>query len=269
MNLGLDDTITFREEKHQYFDKSGTEYSSVTRTLGKLKVPFDREGISKVMAVGLSKEKGITVAQAQAMILSDWDARRDSSIDRGLSIHGALEDFLRTGVRNNKYDLAIDFVHDLVKPYYRYYPEVIFYNSDCLIAGQADLVCQRQKSQNSIYDFYDYKTNEAKGIQYDSIGRKSDELKHYNRFFLPPLEFMEDCNFNLYALQLSMYAWFAQVTYGINVGKLGIIFIDNDFRCSIIPVPYLKPHVIAVVDFIASLHSLPQAPAVKNSDDDW
>ena len=268
MNLGIDDTIIFKEDTHQYFDKAGIEYSSVTRTLNKLKVPFDRDGISKMMARSMAKEKGITIDQAQAMILSEWDAKRDSSINRGNSIHKAIEHYLITGRKDPCYRNALDSVSDLVKPYYRFYPEIILYCQDFLTAGQADLVCQRQKSESSVYDFYDYKTNEAKGIQFDSIGRKNDEIKHYNRYFLPPLDFMEDCNYNLYSLQLSMYAFFAEMTYGIKVGRLGIIFIGNDMEVHMIPVPYLRYHVQRALEFIIEVKPLPEKQIVK-SEDDW
>lgn len=271
MNLGIDDTIIFKEDTHQYFDKTGIEYSSVTRTLNKIKVPFDRDGISKMMARSLSKEKGITIDKAQEIILSEWDAKRDSSIDRGNSIHGSIEHYLLTGKTTDEYYKPISFVSGLIRNYYRFYPEIILYHQDFLIAGQADLVCQRQKSANSVYDFYDYKTNEAKGIQFDSIGRKTDDLKHYNRFFLPPLDFMEDCNYNLYALQLSMYAFFAEMTYGIKVGRLGIIFISNDMDTHMIPVPYLRYHVQRVLEFMMEVKPLPKEKSVVTTkdEDDW
>lgn len=268
MNLGIDDTIIFKEDTHQYFDKTGLEYGSVTRTLNKLKVPFDRDGISKMMARSMAKEKGITVDQAQAMILSEWDAKRDSSIDRGNSIHGSIENFLLTGQKSSEYMGVHNFMSSFIKPYYRFYPEIILYHQDFLVAGQADLVCQRQKSESSVYDFYDYKTNEAKGIQFDSIGRKNDEIKHYNRYFLPPLDFMEDCNYNLYSLQLSMYAFFAEMTYGIKVGRLGIIFIGNDMEVHMIPVPYLRYHVQRALEFRVEVKPLPEKQIVK-SEDDW
>ncbi len=257
MGLGVDDTIKFVESTHQYFDKDGNEYESVTRGLKKLQVPFDRDGISRRMAVSLAAEKGISVEKAQEEILSGWDQKRDSSIDRGSSIHVAIEKYLLTGMVV-EYPSVIEEVKKIVSGSFRYYPEIILYDSKYRRAGQADLVVQRQKGASSVYDFYDYKTNEAKGIQFDSIGRKGDDLKHYNRYFLPPFDYLEDCNYNLYSLQLNLYAYFAVRTYGIKVGRLGIIFIDNNFNVTIFPVLFAPSFTRDVLSHLERLKKLPQ-----------
>jgi hypothetical protein len=261
MMLGLDNTITFKEDTHQYFDNKNNEYQSVTRILKKLQVPFDRQDRSLMMARGIASSQGISVDQAQANILAEWDGKRDSATNRGNSIHGALEGFLKKGTRNKDYDLAINFVADLVRPSYRYYSETILYDTMTLIAGQTDLVVQRQKTEGSLYDFYDYKTNESKGIEFDSISRK-DGIKHYNKMFLSPLSHLEDCNYNLYSLQLSIYAYLAQVTYGIRIGRLGIIFINNEMKPLLIPVNYIKLEVIEILNFMANLNPLPKSKEI-------
>jgi hypothetical protein len=263
MGLGVDDTIKFVESTHQYFDKSGNEFESVTRSLKKLQMPFDRDGISRRMASAMASEQGISIAQAQAKILSEWDQKRDSSIDRGTSIHGSLEQYLLKGTIAEEYRGVIEELKKIVAGAYRYYPEIILYDERYRRAGQADLVVQRQKGSSSIYDFYDYKTNEAKGIQFDSIGRKTDELKHYNRFFLPPFNYLEDCNYNLYSLQLNFYAYFAVRTYGIKVGRLGIIFIDNQLKVHLIPVMF-APSIIK--DILSHLEKMKKLPKPK---DNW
>lgn len=254
----MDDTVKFVESTHQYFDKTGTEYESVTRGLKKLQVPFDRDGISRTMAMKYARENNISIDDAQRKILAEWDQKRDSSIDRGTGIHNALEEFLLTGKITDDYLPVINELRKLVSEAYRYYPEVILYDSLYKRAGQADLVVQRQKGASSVYDFYDYKTNEAKGIQFDSIGRKGDGLKHYNRYFLPPFEYLEDCNYNLYSLQLNFYAYFAVRTYGIKVGRLAIIFIDNNLDVKVIPVLFSPGLIRDILMHFEKLKSLPQ-----------
>jgi hypothetical protein len=260
MMLGIDNTITFKEDTHQYFHSNGDEYQSVTRTLNKLKVPFDRKKISGIMAAQIAKEEGISQSVAQARLLAEWDQKGDSSRDRGNSIHKGIEYYLNTGNKIMELAGVIDFMRDLVKPHYRYYPETILYDTTTKIAGQTDLVIQRQKSQDSVYDFYDYKTNESKGIQFDSVGRKEEPWKHYNRYFLSPLEHLEDCNYNLYSLQLSIYAYLAQITYGIKIGRLAIIFINNEMKVTMYPVAYLKLEVMMLLIHMADLKVLPGKP---------
>jgi len=212
------------------------------------------------MAAGIAKEQGISQEQAQKDLLAEWDQKRDSSIDRGESIHKAIEVYLKTGNKKEEFPEVINFIRDLVKPYYRFYPETILYEQTSRVAGQTDLVIQRQKSNDSLFDFYDYKTNESKGIQFDSIGRKQDPIRHYNRMFLAPLDHLEDCNYNLYALQLSLYAYLAQVTYGIKIGRLAIIFINNEMKINLYPVPYLK---LEAIYLLVTKMETKQLPMVK------
>jgi hypothetical protein len=279
MTLGIDNTITFKEDTHQYFDNLGDEYQSVTRILKKIQVPFDKEKISGIMATSIAREQGISHEEAKKGLLAEWDQKRDSSINRGNNIDEGITSYLNTG--NKVLELAgvINFINTIVKPAYRYYPQIILYDKLTRIAGMTDLVVQRQKTENSIYDFYDYKTNESRGIQFDSIGRKTDTIRHYNRMFLSPLDYLEDCNYNLYTLQLSLYAYLAQTTYGIKVGRLAIIFVDNDMKVTLFPVNYMKLEVMMLTTRMINLNRLPQkvsvirsnGPAVMSikDEDDW
>ena len=274
MMLGIDNTVTLKQDTHQYFDRDSNEYQSVTRILKKIQIPFDKDKVSGFMAVSIAKEKGISVEQAKAELLSQWEAKRDSSTDRGLGIHKGIEYFLTTGNKIIELAGVINYLSEIIKPAYRYYSEIILYDKSTKIAGQTDLVVQRQKTPDSVYDFYDYKTNEAKGIQFDSIGRKTDIDKHYNKYFLSPLDHLEDCNYNLYSLQLSLYAYLAQTTYGIRVGRFGIIFIDNDMKVQMFPVPYLKMEAASLVFHMSRLNDLPTMVAQKvestiKVEEDW
>ena len=274
MMLGIDNTIIFKEDTHQYFDRDANEYQSVTRILKKIQVPFDKDKVSGFMAVTIAKEKGISVEQAKTELLLEWEGKRDSSIDRGTGIHKHIEYYLNTGNKVMELAGVINYLNEIIKPAYRYYSEIILYDQTTKIAGQTDLVIQRQKTPDSVYDFYDYKTNESKGIQFDSIGRKSDVDKHYNKYFLSPLEHLEDCNYSLYSLQLSLYAYLAQVTYGIKIGRLGIIFIDNEMKVQMFPVPYLKMEAASLVFHMSRLYQLPTMVAQKieptiKVEEDW
>jgi len=247
--LGLQTHITFKEDTHQYFDPAGQEYTSVSRVLQTITPQFDREKISMIMARNKAKSDGISVDRAQSIILQDWDHKRDSAIDRGNWIHDNIEAFLTIGSCDEKLALVSKRVASFVAQYHKYFPEALIYDSAYNVAGQSDLVVQRQKNPHGVFDFYDYKTNESKGIYFDSIKRKDGKIsKHYNQFLTSPVEHLEHCNFNTYSLQLSMYAYMASVTYGLQVGRLGIIFIDNNLKVKMYPVAYLKMEVMALLE---------------------
>jgi hypothetical protein len=263
-----DRSIRFEEKEHRYFHvESGNELISTSKVLETVKTPFDREGISMMMA------KGDPVKQAE--ILAEWDAKKDSSINRGNWIHDNLESYALRGNIDDKLKGVAEKIKPILANSHRFFPEAVVYSLKYGTAGQSDLVIQRQRSDNSLFDFYDYKTNESKGIEFDSIGRKKEKPNHYNRFLLSPLSHFEDCNYTHYSMQLSIYAYMAQSTWGINIGRLAIIFIDNDLNTYIIPVPYMKFEAMALLEHHKNLKPLPSKPATKeveissNNDDDW
>lgn len=274
--------VRFNAENHEYFTREGIKLKSVSQLIKVFIPQFEADKISSIMARAKAKEDGISEAEAKRIILSEWDEKRESAGTYGTGIHDNLEKFLLTGKCDPEYAKAGETIHQLVKGSYRYFCEQRLYSIPFGIAGTADLVVQRQKTKNSLIDFFDYKTNQSKGIVFDSIGRKTEDLRHYNRMMLPPLDHLEDCNYVHYCLQLSSYAYMAESTWGIKVGRLAIIFIDKDANITIIPVPYMKLEIIAMMTFNLQLKPLPpvttkQYPVTKeechkaetDNEDDW
>lgn len=251
--LGFQEHITFKEDTHQYFDKQGTEFTSVSKVIQKVTPQFDRGRISMAMARSKAKAEGIEVDRAQKLILQDWDHKKDSAIDRGNWIHDNLEAYLTIGSCDQKLVPVAKRIASFASGYYKYFAEALIYDSDFNVAGQTDLALQRQKDRHGVVDFFDYKTNESKGIYFDSVKRKDGiVIKHYNQFLTEPLQHLEHCNYNTYSLQLSIYAYMAAQTFGITVGRLGIIFIDNNLKIRIYPVAYMKMEVIALLKHFKS-----------------
>lgn len=266
--FGTDDRVILNSGPHTYTDSNGRSFKSVSRLLNDIEIPFDSEGISMIMAKG-SKIK-------QVEILAEWKAKADSSIEKGNFIHDNLEQYHKFGTCDEKLKDVITQIKPLYSNYYRVYSEVMLSDHEFCVAGQTDFVVQRQKIKSSLYDFYDYKTNQAKGIVFDSINRKQDPWKHYNKFFLDPLSHLEDCNYNRYSLQISLYAYIAQKQYGINIGRLAIIFIDNDFKVQIYPVAYLQNEAELLLSYSSrELKKLPGSDIVSNNkqniedNEDW
>lgn len=276
------DQIIFKEDTHQYFNQKHEEYQSVSSLLKGIKVPFDRQGISYAMAIKEAGEKGISVELAQKEILAGWDKTKDSSIDKGNYVHDGLENYAKKGIVDPKIQKPIGYMRSIFKECYRFYPEVMLYSHRYMVAGRTDIVLQRQKSKRPVFDFLDYKTNESKGIQFDSVSRKDGVVKHFNKYFLPPFDYLEDCNYVNYSLQLSVYAFMAMDTLGMRIGKLGIVFVGNDFETSYIPVPFMMHEAKILCERNIRKKELPQqinyAPVVDRKStqikvdeitDDW
>jgi CRISPR/Cas system-associated exonuclease Cas4 (RecB family) len=277
----MDDSVRFVEDTHQYFNKLDQELQSVTRVIGKVKPVFERDKLSSIMGKKLADEKGVSPEEGKRIILQQWEDKRKSAEDRGNWIHNNLEKYLLTGNVDVELNGVVDQLKRILAGSYKYIPEALIYSMDHMVAGQSDLVIQRQNSRKSpVIDFFDYKTNEANGIQYDSIKIKENgDIMHYNRYMLSPFDYLEDCNFNHYSLQLSIYAYMSEITWGIKVGKLAILYIDLNLKMHVIPVPYMRLEAKALLEYNSSLKPLPQTKKVVNipekvegmqyEEDDW
>lgn len=255
--------VIFNANNHTYTNAvTGIEYQSWSKVSKSLQVPFDKETVSRRMAEHMSRDKGISVNEAQQIILQEWEVKRKSSEDHGNNLHKPMEEFIATGKKSPLVAGTIEYLTtNILSSAYRYYPERLLYSHKYGKAGTADLVIQRQKGwQESIFDIYDYKTNEQKGIYFDSILRKNG-IKHLNKFLLPPFDFIEDCNYALYSLQLNAYAYMLSETYKVRIGRLGIIFIDKAGNPTFYPVLY-NPNIIE--EIFLYYNNLQQLPIIDN-----
>lgn len=237
MIKGLDDYVSLEPISHKYHDKDGREYLSVSKFLGLFKPTFDRENISRAVA----KKRGVS----QSVILDEWDAKKDNSINHGNRIHNAIERYEKSTVILPEDEDLRPMVLSVAKEYsvnYRNYQEQVLYSTDFMLAGTSDKVSQITSSAKSVIEVSDYKTNFEKGIQY-----KND----YGQYMTGPLSHLQDCNYNHYSLQLSTYAWMLQQKTGCKIGSLHIRFFPptNLLGHYPIPVPYMKYEVEQMLQF--------------------
>ena len=265
-DLMYDNLIEFNAEVHKYnLRKDGSEFRSVTRGLKSIKEPFDAKGISFAMAKRELGNMDFKLIQKRAEeIREEWRLKADNAASYGTDVHKVCEDYLKTGIYDPGYEKLIQGINSIIHGAYHVFSERIFYSEKHKMAGTGDLSIIRQKMKYPVMDFYDFKTNIEKGIVFDSAKRINGELvKHYNRFLLHPVDYLEDCNYNLYALQLSIYAYMAQITYNVRVGRTGILFINKEFSLEVIPVPYMRMEAEMVLDHVSGLKSINEV-AVDN-----
>jgi len=246
VEIGKNTFVTLKEDTHQYFDTDGAEYRSISSILGKVKPAFDREGQSRRSAKG-NLPDGASEQQIQAeqkRLLDSWDDMRISSTDWGTYVHDNLEKYFTVGTCDAQVLKAALSIGQYLSYAKRVFPEEIYYDPARFIAGTADHSVIRKmgrKPETTILDIYDYKTNERKGIEFDSSYiDKHGDWKPGGKYMLPPLDHLEHCNFNTYSLQISCYAYMAELMYGYKIGRLGILFIDKEMNVTLLPVFYLR-----------------------------
>ncbi len=200
--------VTFDPVAHKYF-LTGTDKRliSSTQLIHKFVNPFDPTGeITRKYALKHNK----TVQE----VIEMWRVINEESCTYGTNVHTEMEEYINTGeVRESEYK---DYVEQF-KAYReanikgKLFSEVMVYSIEEMVAGMVDLI---EKVENNTINIYDFKTN--KELKFKSFG--GEKMKY-------GLWYLEDCNFNHYQIQLSLYAYLCELK-GLTVGTLTILYIN-------------------------------------------
>ena len=270
--------VSFQEKGHIYrIKETGQILRSVSSVYREFIPEFDSQNISWMVArkqlrnelvdgwtKGDPEPSEKAIKERQEVILKEWDEKRDNSSDYGNLIHSIAEDIANGKEVDKKYKdletkLKIEF-----GAYYKTLPEFLVYSKKYGVGGLIDDPQVRQRSSKSVIDIDDFKTNFEKGIQFDTIKiDDSGKLKHYNRFMLGPLSHLEDCNYNHYAMQQSIYAYLLEEMFPSHkIGKLSLTFIEVEdleaevwiFKLTKIPIPYMRYEAIECLEAFNRRH---------------
>jgi len=220
--------IKFDEASHTYTHKDTNEkFISVTTLLGKYKQPFDRDGHSKRVA----DREGVS----QEFVLEMWEQEKNRACSRGTNIHAVLEDYINIGEVEGdwgwlckSYDKAVERSIDSFK---NVLCENLLYNEEYSVAGTADLIYEHKHE----FTIGDFKTN--KRFRFSSP--YSERLKD-------PVSHLHNCEFNLYGLQLSLYAYLYEKMSGKRCRKCVIFYLQDD-RFLSYHVNYMKAEVESIL----------------------
>lgn len=287
MQLKRQNIVIYDDGPHTYFNtRTQLFMESVSSVKKKIKMPFDRQGISMRTAGFEAQKTGEDVKVIQQRILAKWDNTRDIANIRGTHIHKIIEDcaaflkekesvlydeiYKRCG--KETYFEAVKTIIFSLRKYYAFYPELLVFSEKYNVAGTIDAPGVRQSTPSSLVDIGDYKTYEC---TFDSIDTKKEIVKHYNKFFLPPFDYLEESKYMELVIQLSIYGVLFEETYpGIRPGKLMGYNIDHSGQLHPLPVPYMKMEAIAILENNLKLKTLPVLESVGGSQptagsEDW
>tara|TARA_R100000951_G_C2629151_1_gene177089 strand:- start:480 stop:1298 length:819 start_codon:yes stop_codon:yes gene_type:complete len=200
--------IQFKEEGHVYesIDDAGINWVSATSFVGMFKPKFDAKSQAKKSAKNKrSKWYGMTAQE----ILDAWENETQRAIKLGNFYHNQRESDILNFKTIERHGVEVP----IIKPIFDQatgakiarvqkleegvYPEHMVYLKSIGICGQADLV----EVVNGYVNILDYKTNKEikeKGFtNWEGITSKM-----YN-----PVNHLDDCNYNHYTLQLSIYMY--------------------------------------------------------------
>jgi len=200
-------SIIFNAEDHSYksIDTSDqTRWISVTTLVSLFKPAFDKYGQAEKSSKNKkSRWYGMSVQE----IIQRWESSNKVAVNLGSWYHNQREADLITCDTIQRSGKDVPIIAPLLDGDLKIapdqsltegiYPEHMMYLRSAKICGQAD----RVEVITDTIDLYDYKTNkEIKTAGFRSWDGKVAKMKHV-------CSHLDDCNFNHYALQLSIYMY--------------------------------------------------------------
>jgi hypothetical protein len=226
----MNQVISFDEESHRYIHtETRKPFISVTTLLKKYTKEFDSEGHAQRIAnrEGLTKEE----------VLESWKQKSAKACERGQAVHKLLELYLTKKFKVSEFQWIYECYENIIRNHIPKFKtiesEYLLFNEQYEIAGTADLIYNLNSKEFFISDF---KTNEK--FNFKSL---------YGEWFLEPLDHLQKCEFNLYALQLSLYAFLYEKTTNKKCVGLCIFHIKNK-QMNYYPCNYLKSDIINLLN---------------------
>ena len=125
----------------------------------------------------------------------------------------------------------------VARPNIETFSEVLVYSKELCIAGTMDVLMLNKDSEEHV--IIDWKT--SRRIEKKSFKGKKGIKKETSN--------IEDCNYNHYALQLSLYRYILEKYYDIKVSRQLIAHLKDDGLESH-STPYMKKEILDMLDSI-------------------
>jgi hypothetical protein len=216
--------MRFNDSDHTYFNEEGIQYTSATQFVKKFVKPFEKEKKAKAYAKKHKKNWEEVVAE--------WEKLGSDSMTKGTAYHKLKEqellDLGKVLIEDEEHEIfSTEWEGDVkisesLKLEPGVYPELIVWSDRYKIAGQVDYV---EVTKSGVLNIIDYKTSkEIKTRGFENWNKTRQML-----FF--PLNNLEDCNFNHYALQINLYAFcIRQHNRNLELGEMKIQHVVCDYN---------------------------------------
>ena len=223
----VDNQISLIEETHQYVLETypGMNFQSVTTVVGSFFEPFDAKKIATNLCDTHPKYKNIKPEQ----LIHEWQA----ASNHGSKVHKEIELSIKENLTPSepKATAALKWLDKYCKKSdIDIFTEIIVYSKKLKIAGTIDILAYDKT--DDVYEIIDWKTSKK-------IKTRSFKNKRGNH---PVTATIMDCNFNHYALQLSMYRYLLENHYGIKV-RNQLIGHLQDNQCTGYITPYYSKQI--------------------------
>lgn len=225
--------------EHKYHHRlTGKIYKSVTTTLTSIEPHFDAESVSMAITNQLDnvkQERYIGLNQQQ--ILDYWQMLNDEANVYGTKVHDIVERYLLANKwyfppddEEGRFERkVIDGFNELkIDEGMAMWPERILFSEEYELAGMSDLIID---IDDIYFDVWDWKTNR--------------EFNFFNQFgyqtLFKPFDHYQSCQYSVYTLQLSVYAYMYELETGRKCRCINIGYWDKEkMNFTKIPITYVK-----------------------------
>lgn len=221
--------------EHVYIHrKTGVKYSSVTKAISSIEPHFDAPAVAEAIVRQLDSVKQERyIGMNKEQILEYWQMLNDEANTYGTYVHDTIETYLKA----NKWWFPDDELQQKVIAGYetlkidegiKMYPERIMFSEEFELAGMSDLIIDVDPIW---FDVGDWKTNRI--------------FNYYNPYgfetLLKPFDYLQNCQWSIYTLQLSTYALMYEMETGRKCRQIWIGYWDKTKETfERIPIMYMK-----------------------------
>lgn len=259
--------LVFDEGPHKYTDTVGNEYLSVTTMLGQLHEEFDKKYWlrKKSQELHISEKRLAEQWDTITKEACERGTKTHNGLEDGINLASKFKQAVKYMTRDDGSMITVadipnvnanvrqldikEFIDatenkypDIYKVFkfytdrdYKIYSEIGAFLIDTLVSGCIDVLCLREDK----FIIGDWKTNRG-GLKFKAGYYKKDKSTRPNqttnewvdtptRTLKAPVSHLQDCNGNVYNLQLSTYAFMVECILGIPCAGMWLCHIDSDF----------------------------------------
>jgi hypothetical protein len=222
--------------EHVYIHRTTQRrYKSVTTVLGMVEPHFDSDGVSEAIVRQSDEKKNpIYLGMNKAQILDYWQELNDKANEYGSHVHDTIEKYLlshKTWIPEDELEQKVIEGYESLglNEGIMMWPERIMFAEEYNLAGMSDLIIDLDNNHFSVAD---WKTNK--------------EFNYVNKYgyetLLKPFDHLQNCQYSIYTLQLSIYAYMYELEFPHKkCANITIGYWNKETKTmSKIPVMYLK-----------------------------
>lgn len=221
-----DKYISFQEEGHIYTLYENINPESVTTIIHKYFPSFDPDKIINKMMKSKNWPNSKYFGKTKKQIKDEWNNNGKISSELGTKMHADIEYYLNDQKvlepDNIEFKYFLNFWSDFNKKYPEVVPyrtEWVVYDEDKKFAGSIDCVLADKNDNLILVDW-----------------KRSKEIKKSNVYEkgYKPFDYMDNCNFSHYTLQLNFYRHILENKYNKNVIFMMLVVLhpnSDNYKC--------------------------------------